>query len=313
MSEHHATDAPGAQATPGLRLKAFALLLLLALLLIGSTTYILYARGVFEQTQRLVLFTDDAEGVSVGMNMTFAGFELGRVTRISLGDDGNARLDIDIPTSNAKWLRASSVFTLERGLVGGSKIKAFTGVMEDDPLPNDAQRTLLRGDASAQIPFIAAAAKDLIDELRGLVAKTAGEQGALGVVMGNEADRNNVIKLLTQTQQLLTSVDSVTRNADREVFGRGGLVPQGTQTLVQAKQAITQATQLLVDVRASLQRVDSVLQDAQAISGSAKEASVDLVSLRTEVEVSLRQVNSLMTTLQTTWPLGSAPKPVQLP
>ncbi|UFS57260.1 MlaD family protein [Comamonadaceae bacterium M7527] len=313
MSETTPTNVPSAEVTPLLRLKAFVLLLVLAVLLIGSTTYILYARGVFEQTQRLVLFTDDAEGVSVGMNMTFAGFELGRVTRISLGDDGNARLDIDIPTSNAKWLRASSVFTLERGLVGGSKIKAYTGVLEDDPLPDNAQRTLLRGDATAQIPFIAAAAKDLIDELRGLVAKTAGEQGALGVMMGNEADRANVIKLLAQTQQLMGSVDSVARHADRQVFGRGGLVPQGTQALAQAEQTLAQTTQMLKEVRASLQRVDGVLQDAQAISASAKEASVDLVGLRTEVEGSLRQVNGLMTTLQSTWPLGTAPQPVQLP
>ena len=303
-----------------LRLKAFVLLLVLAVLLVASTAYILYARGVFEQTQRLVLFTDDAEGVSVGMNMTFAGFPLGRVTRISLGDDGNARLDIDIATTNAKWLRASSVFTLERGLVGGSKIKAFTGVLDDDPLPDKAQRTLLRGDASAQIPFIASAAKDLIDELRVLVGKTTGDQGALGVMMGNQADRDNVIKLLTQTQVLLASVDSVVRHTDQQVFGQTGLVPQGSKTLAQAQQALAQAqlalaqaTPMLAQVKTSLQRVDGVLQDAQAISASAKEASVDLVGLRAEVEASLRQVNGLMTSLQSTWPLTSSPPAAQLP
>jgi phospholipid/cholesterol/gamma-HCH transport system substrate-binding protein len=70
---------------------------------------------------------------------------------------------------------------------------------------------------------------------------------------------------------------------------------------------------VLVDVQASLQRVDGVLQDAQSISASAKAASVDLVSLRTELDSSLRQVNNLMATLQTTWPLANAPKPLQLP
>jgi phospholipid/cholesterol/gamma-HCH transport system substrate-binding protein len=317
MTPHTTPEADAAQAasqpTPWLRLKAFALLLALAALLVGTTAYILYARGVFEQTQRLVLFTDDAEGVSVGMNMTFAGFPLGRVTRISLGDDGNAQLDVDVPVANVKWLRNSSVFTLERGLVGGSKIKAFTGVLDDDPLPNNAQRTLLRGDATAQLPFIASAAQSLIDELRTLVAKTNGDSGALGVMMGNDADRARVIQLLTQTHSLLGHVDGVVRRADTQVFGRNGLVPTGTQTLEQANKALVQATQMLVDVRASLQRVDAVLQDAQAISSQAKEASVDLVTLRSEVELSLRQVNSLMGSLQTTWPLGSAPKPMALP
>jgi hypothetical protein len=35
--------------------------------------------------------------------------------------------------------------------------------------------------------------------------------------------------------------------------------------------------------------------------------------LRTELDSSLRQVNNLMATLQTTWPLANAPKPLQLP
>ena len=69
MTPNTTPDADAAQAssqpTPWLRLKAFVLLLALAALLVGTTAYILYARGVFEQTQRLVLFTDDAEGVSV--------------------------------------------------------------------------------------------------------------------------------------------------------------------------------------------------------------------------------------------------------
>jgi phospholipid/cholesterol/gamma-HCH transport system substrate-binding protein len=320
MTSPYLPPSSSTEATPWLRVKTFVLLVVLGVLLIGSTTYILYARGVFEKTQRLVLFTDDAEGVLVGMNMTFAGFPLGRITRISLGDDGNARLDVDIPQADAKWLRTSSVFTLERGLVGGSKIKAYTGLMEDALLPNNAQRTLLRGDATAQIPFITSAAASLIEELRALVAKTNSDQGALGVMMGNDADRANVVQLLTQTHTLLGNLDGVVSRADKQVFGRGGLVPQGTQTLVQVKQSLSQANQVLnraanvlVDVQASLQRVDGVLQDAQSISASAKAASVDLVSLRTELDSSLRQVNNLMATLQTTWPLANAPKPLQLP
>ena len=85
------------------------------LLLLGSGAYLLYARGVFEASQRLILITDDSEGVAVGMNMTFAGFAIGRVGRIDLGDDGNARILIDVPRKDARWLRTSSVFTIERG------------------------------------------------------------------------------------------------------------------------------------------------------------------------------------------------------
>ena len=43
--------------------------------------------------QRLVLIADDAEGVNVGLDMTFAGFPIGRVTRVELGADGVVRID----------------------------------------------------------------------------------------------------------------------------------------------------------------------------------------------------------------------------
>ena len=135
-----------------LGLKATLLLLLMFLLLLGSGAYLLYARGVFEASQRLILITDDSEGVAVGMNMTFAGFAIGRVGRIDLGDDGNARILIDVPRKDARWLRTSSVFTIERGLVGGTNIRAHTGMLEDPPLADGAERHALRGDASDFLP-----------------------------------------------------------------------------------------------------------------------------------------------------------------
>ena len=47
----------------------------------GFLLYTLYARGVFEATQRLTLIADNAEGVSIGMDLTFSGFPIGRVRR----------------------------------------------------------------------------------------------------------------------------------------------------------------------------------------------------------------------------------------
>ncbi len=77
----------------------------------GFILYALYARGVFEATQKLTLVADNAEGVSLGMDLTFSGFPIGRVERISLADDGRARIEIEVPTQGrevAAHARASS-------------------------------------------------------------------------------------------------------------------------------------------------------------------------------------------------------------
>lgn len=300
-----------------LRLKAAALLLLTLALIAGSVLYLLYARGAFEPTQRLVLIADDSEGVSVGMDMTFSGFPIGRVRRIALAGDGNVRIDVDVALRDAHWLRESSVFTLVRGLVGGTAIKAYSGVLTDPPLAAGAERPVLRGDATAEIPQLMATARQLLDNLQQLSAPdsalndTLGQVrqltqrlnapgGALGVLMGNEQDARKVLQTLDRTQQLLARLDAVAARADRQVFGAAGqpgLVPELRATAAQVNG-------LLQDTRQSLTRVDAVLAEAQAIGANAREATTDLGALRADVEANLRKLEALINDINRKWPFA---------
>jgi phospholipid/cholesterol/gamma-HCH transport system substrate-binding protein len=60
------------------------------------------------------------------------------VRRIELSPEGKARVVVDVPRKDAHWLRSSSIFTLERGLVGGAKLRAFSGIPTDPPLEDGA-------------------------------------------------------------------------------------------------------------------------------------------------------------------------------
>lgn len=106
--------APPPAPEPALAFKATLLLALFVALVAGTALYLMYARGTFEPTQRVVLVADDSEGVRVGMDLTFSGFPIGRVRRIELAADGSARVVIDVPRKDAHWLRETSVFTLVR-------------------------------------------------------------------------------------------------------------------------------------------------------------------------------------------------------
>jgi phospholipid/cholesterol/gamma-HCH transport system substrate-binding protein len=154
-----------------LEYRAVLLVGLLALLVAGSVAYLLYARGVFEPSQRLVLLADDVEGVTVGMDLTFSGFPIGRVRGFELAADGTTRIVIDVPRKDARWLRESSVFTLTRGLVGNTNLKAYSGVLSDPPLPSGAERRVLVGDATAEIPRLVAETRDLIRNLTQLTPR----------------------------------------------------------------------------------------------------------------------------------------------
>ncbi|MEJ7807280.1 MAG: MlaD family protein, partial [Telluria sp.] len=105
MTESEA-DAP-AEPIAHVEIKAVILLVLMAALVAAFLLYVMYARGVFESTQRLVLVSEDSEGIIPGMDLTFSGFPIGRVQRVELAPDGKARILVDVNRKDAKWLRVS--------------------------------------------------------------------------------------------------------------------------------------------------------------------------------------------------------------
>ena len=307
-------DAKHAESVSNLEFKARLLMLFMVLLVGGSALYVAYARGAFETTQRLVLMAEDSEGVVVGMDLTFAGFPIGRVRRIELAEDGKARILVDVASKDAHWLRTTSVFTLVKGIVGGPNIRAYTGLLNDPALPDGAVRSVLQGDASAEIPKVIAAAKDLIENLNSLTGSSGsvgasmanlktltdrlnGPGGALTVLLGSEAEAKKIAVTLDRTNALLSRLDSMTAKADTQVFGEKGVLPETRATVVQLNA-------MLGEARTSLKKVDAILVDAQSVTSNAKDATTDLGALRGEVETSLRKVEGLINDISRKWPFA---------
>lgn len=325
MTEDQPHDA---EPVPNVGVKATLLLAFTIALLVAFLGYVLYARGTFEETQRLVLMADNAEGVSVGSDLTFSGFPVGRVQRIELARTGQARIEIDVPRSSAQWLRSSSVFTLERGLVGGARLRAFTGDLGDDPLPDGAVRAVLRGDTTDELPALVASVKRLVENvermtaddsdvnrglqgLRTLTDRMAGRYGMLTALLGSEEEAKKVIEAIGRTNEVLASVDALARRldglgsrlegtlatAERRVLGDGGVLDD-------TQRAVQQVNAMLDDARQSLARLDALLADAQAIAGDTRAATADLQALRTEIESSLRKAGQLIDEINRKWPFS---------
>ncbi|NMM12319.1 MAG: mammalian cell entry protein [Rhodoferax sp.] len=307
MEPQPESPSPSPSAIARVERKAILLLILISTLVLGFLLYVMYARGVFESTQQLVLISDDAEGVIVGMDLTFAGFPIGRVRRIELAPDGKARMVIDVPRKDAHWLRTSSIFTMERGMVGETHIRAFSGILADPPLPENSERTVLRGDTSAEIPRLVATTRALLENLENMTGpessintslghlntvteRLSGRYGMLTGVMGSEENAKKIIATLDRTNALLAKTD-------QRIYGPNGVM-DGTQA------AVTQLNAVLKEASASLKKVDAVLAEAQAVGANARVASTDLGALRAEVEISLRKVSQLVDEVNRKWPFA---------
>jgi phospholipid/cholesterol/gamma-HCH transport system substrate-binding protein len=296
------TEPASTPPVRNLELKAAMLLFFTALLIVGSAVYLLYARGIFEPTQKLVLVADDAEGVVVGMDMTFSGFPIGRVRKVELAEAGNVHIVIDVPTKDAHWLRTSSVFTVVNGLVGGTTIKAFTGVAGDPPLPDGAERPVLRGDATAELPQVLSAAKDVLTNTASITAQDGELRATLANLRdlterlkGRDADK--VAAALDRANSLLARLDGMTAKADTQVFGPEGVMKE-------ARATITQLNALLAETRGSLRKVDAVLVEAQGAASNVRATTTDLPQLRAEVEANLHKIEGMIDQLNRKWPFS---------
>ncbi len=322
---------PTAKHVPvrNLELKAMMLLAFTVALILGASIFLLRARGFFDPKQHLVLVTDNAEGVVAGMDLTFSGFPIGNVKRVSLGEKGNVQIEIDVLEKEAKWLRTSSVFTLIKPIIGATQLRAYSGILTDPPLPDGAERPVLRGDFNEEVGRVIGATKDVLDNLNQLTAqnselnksmanlqvftdKLQSRSGALHAIFGNEEDARKLVAAveranaaMAEIQRLAGNGDRLVTNADARVFG-----PNGIATDAQA--SIRQLQGLLTDARGSLQRVDSVLQEAQGAVGNVNKATGDLGSLRGEVEDNLRKIEDLINDLNRKWPFAKERK-IELP
>lgn len=311
-----------------LELKIGLLLAFTILLGWAFVLYSFYARGAFQVTQALYLTAPEAEGVTVGMPMSFSGFPIGKVKRLDLTEDGKVRIEIAVPQKDAKWLRQNSVFTLEKSLVGGAKIKAFTADLSDRPLEAGARRALLTGDATKEIPVLIGQVKSILANVAAMTAqdapinatlgnvatvtgRMAGEYGVLEGVLGGPDKARRVVAALDQANGLLThlngvslKVDGLLAKTDQQVFGPAGVMDQ-------TRQSVTQVNALLGDVRQSLKQVDAILANAQSasgdvakITGNVSAATADLGQLRLEVDDSVRKVNHLINEINRKWPFA---------
>jgi phospholipid/cholesterol/gamma-HCH transport system substrate-binding protein len=227
------------------------------------------------------------------------------VRQVELGKDGKVNILVDIAQNDAKWLRTTSVFTLESSVVGETRLRAYSGVLTDPPLPDHAQRPVLRGDAAAEIPRLLATARTLLENLEtmtradshigntlanvdALSGRLSGRYGVLGTALGGDAEAEKLL-------QTLHRIDTLLAKTDQRVFGKKGVMDD-------AQSAIRELNGLLADARGTLQKADGVLAEAQAVAKNAHAATDDLGRLRGEVDASLRKVNRLVDEINRKWP-----------
>jgi phospholipid/cholesterol/gamma-HCH transport system substrate-binding protein len=301
-----------------------------SLLLAGAfLVYLLHARGFFEDTFHLQLAAASADGVAPGVPIVFSGIEIGRVTTLGLNEEGGIVIHAEFMERNAKWLKETSTFTLDKPIVGGARIHVDSPDLDAPALPDDATVLLLTSDISKELPALVERVKAVLDNVEYLTRKDGeinatlanvktvtgrmtGEYGMLESILGSPEKARAVTDSLDKTRALIgkldglvVKVDGMAGKTDQWLFAPDGMAEQTRESLAQIRL-------MLNDAQSSLKKADALMTNAVEISADVKEGTQDIVTLRAEIDDAVSKANALVNKINKMWPFARDPE-VKLP
>jgi len=301
-----------------------------SLLLAGAfLVYLLHARGFFEDTFHLQLAAASADGVAPGVPIVFSGIEIGRVTTLGLNEEGGIVIHAEFMERNAKWLKETSTFTLDKPIVGGARIHVDSPDLDAPALPDDATVLLLTSDISKELPALVERVKAVLDNVEYLTRKDGeinatlanvktvtgrmtGEYGMLESILGSPEKARAVTDSLDKTRALIgkldglvVKVDGMARKTDQWLFAPDGMAEQ-------TRESLSQIRLMLNDAQSSLKKADALMTNAVEISADVKEGTQDIATLRAEIDDAVSKANALVNKINKMWPFARDPE-VKLP
>ena len=284
--------------------------------------YLLHARGFFEDIFELRLATASADGVAPGVPVVFSGIEIGRVTTLGLNENGGIVIHAEFLARNAKWLRETSTFTLDKPLVGGAKIRVDSPDLDAPALADGSTALLLSSDISKEVPALVERVKTILANVEHLTrkdgevnatlanvekltARMTGEYGMLEGLLGSAEKARAVTDSLDKTRALITKLDGMALKTDQWLFAPDGVAEETRASLAQVRL-------MLNDAQASLKKADAVMANAVEISADVKQGTQDIAALSSEIDDAVRKANALVNEINKKWPFARDPE-VKLP
>lgn len=283
-------------------------LLLSVLMIIGSVVFILIRKQVFANHVYFTLSSATGEGISEGMPLLFSGFEIGKVEKFELDDKGTVIVLIKVPDEYAGRINKSSVFTLERPLIGSSRFivttpnltetPADTGYVFDTQMVDGINELIKRLQPMVEkIDEIATNLKTLTDEnshlnktfihfekvagelaqKHGLIEMMAGDKAAAAQFRESVAHLNNSLR---EIETLIGNANKTLLKADEKLLGDGG--------------TLSKINAIVDDVNKKMIELDALVESLVKTGENIQVGTKDMDVLRKDLDAIINSVNLMV-------------------
>ena len=286
------------------------------MMIAGFIVFILVKKNVFTNHLYFTLSSSTGEGITEGMPLLFSGFEIGKVEKFELDNKGTVMVVVKVPEEHAHRINKSSVFTLERPLIGSSRFIVTTPNLTETPADgNYVFETQMIDDINdvikklqpmvEKIDDIANNLKTLTDEKshlnktlvhvekitndlaqkRGIIEMMAGDKAAAAQFREGVAHLNNS---LGEIENLIGNANKTLVKADDQILG-----DEGTLAKINA---------IVEDVNKKMADLDILIASLIKSGENLQEGTKDMDVLRKDLDSIINSVNSMVKDVRSVLP-----------
>jgi phospholipid/cholesterol/gamma-HCH transport system substrate-binding protein len=249
-------------------------------------------QGVFAAKTQIDFQAMSGQDLRTGMAVKLSGFKVGEVSKVSLNEEAQVNVEMQIEDRYLKWVKADSVAVLSReGMIGDSFIAMTAG---NPTLPSLIHGGRVRFESGRGLA-------DIAQDMRNRVVPVIDEVTTLLHEANNP--KGDVRQTLKEVHLLVAELRQTRKQVDKAVAGLDRL--QGTEvpeTLLRLRTTLKQADTTLGHADATLQHVDQQvpiltqqlgqsLQNVDKASAAATQAAQKATAVMSDT---MPRVNALL-------------------
>jgi phospholipid/cholesterol/gamma-HCH transport system substrate-binding protein len=270
-----------------IQFKVGLFIIITSLMTVAFVGYVAYRKGIFAKEHTYTLSSKSGESLAVGMPVVFSGFKIGRVDSLELNAAGIVVIKIKVPDQHIRWVRADSVFILEKPLIGSARISVATANLDAPALAEEAIPRIVEtndiDDAVKSVKPILEKISSITNHVETLTSKLADPGGDMAKILStakNAAQR---------VDGILKKIDAMASKTDEQIYGSQG--------------ALTHVQTILKDLIVKLKKMDPVFDNIHRISVDTADTTKDIKALRQDIDSMVNDINILLNDIDKLIPL----------
>jgi len=314
-----------------LEIKVGFFILVAIVMIVMMVLGFLLTQDVFTRKVKVVFLASSGEGLSKSMPVMYSGFQLTRVHKIELRDDGMVELRANIPERYNKWIKSDSVAKIQaQGVIGANAIvfsggtyanpdienghvynlkreKAITDLLvKVEPMIEDVKSILENvNNVTTSISNKRPKIESLLDGVGAVGSDLTNKEGSVGYLVRSDYLKNEIASIVEKVKVIETNLQKITTAVNARVDETKPVIQNFDKGLISIKKGTDKIGALAENIDKTVDTIQPALNNTNKITADVAETTENLADLREQTDEILNTTNRILLNLEDKWPFNA--------